>query len=578
MKKNWQIKDSLKDFDFQKYPNINPIILQILFNRGINSEEEINDFLDDLGEVHDPFLFREMNEAVDLVVEHIKKGSKITVYGDYDADGVTSSAVLFNVLNLFQASVDVYIPHRVYEGYGLNEDAVKSLNESGTKLMITVDGGIRGKKEVQIAKDLGMDVIITDHHIPPELESDYPDCIIINPLTKKETYPFKYLAGVGVAFKLASALISKSKLEDQDKEKLIEQQLDLVAIGTIADCVKLRAENRSLTKRGLKELDKAKKLGIKELAKVSGFKEENKYDSWNIGFQIAPRLNAVGRLDHAETAFKLLIEKDEKEVKKLVSELNGRNSQRQEYTAELFDHVEGTLDDQKNNSILIGICPSSRESENNWNEGVIGLVAGRLSSKYYRPALVLTETEDGFKGSGRSIPEFNLIEAIEKCSSSLGKYGGHPMACGFSLQKENLEKFINEITEISNKQIDIKTFRHKITIDQELNLEDLDLDLISELEKLKPFGQENEKPSFVSKNLTVLDFVTMGAENQDLKLRIKSKDSKVLSALAFSQAEKWQDVKIGDTVDMVYSAEINNFNGRSEVQLKIIDIKESVSN
>ena len=179
MKKNWQIKDSLKDFDFQKYPNINPIILQILFNRGINSEEEINDFLDDLGEVHDPFLFREMNEAVDLVVEHIKKGSKITVYGDYDADGVTSSAVLFNVLNLFQASVDVYIPHRVYEGYGLNEDAVKSLNESGTKLMITVDGGIRGKKEVQIAKDLGMDVIITDHHIPPEHESYYLDCIII---------------------------------------------------------------------------------------------------------------------------------------------------------------------------------------------------------------------------------------------------------------------------------------------------------------------------------------------------------------------------------------------------------------
>lgn len=573
MQKNWQIKDRLKDFNFQKYPNINPLVLQILFNRGVNTEKEINDFLDEVGEVYNPFLFKEMDKAVDLIIEHIKKGNKITIYGDYDADGVTSSAVLFDVLNLFKANTEVYIPHRVYEGYGLNEDALISLNKKGTNLIITVDGGIRGKKEVELAKNLGMDVIISDHHIPPNSREDYPDCLIINPLSKNETYPFKYLAGVGVSFKLASALILKSKLKDKDKEKLIEQQLDFVAIGTIADCVKLKGENRSLTKRGLKELNKAKKIGIKELARISGFKEKNSFESWNIGFQIAPRLNAVGRLDHAETAFRLLVEKNEEEAKKLALELNKRNIQRQDYTLELFNYVENTLENKKNNSILIGVCPSSRKNENNWNEGVIGLVAGRLSSKYYRPALVLTETEEGFKGSGRSISEFNLIEAIEKCAPFLDKYGGHPMACGFSLQKENLEKFITKITEISNKEIDIKTFQPKIIIDQELDLEDLDLDLMKELEKLKPFGQENEKPVFMTKNLLVLDFVTMGAEDQHLKLRIKSKNSKVISALAFSQSEKWQDIKIGDTIDMVYSAEINNFNGKNEVQLKIIDIK-----
>jgi single-stranded-DNA-specific exonuclease len=573
MQKDWKLKDKLKNSDFQKYSDINPLILQILFNRGINTKKEINDFLDEIGETHDPFLFKEMDRAVELIVNHIKKGNKITVYGDYDADGVTSSAVLFNVLNLFQAEVGVYIPHRVYEGYGLNEKAVKSLSESGTKLIITVDGGIRGKKEVQVAKDLGMDIIITDHHIPPESQDDYPDCIIIDPIIKSETYPFKYLAGVGVAFKLASAIISKSKLNNNDKQKLIEQQLDLVAIGTIADCVKLRGENRSLTKKGLKELDKAKKIGIKELAKISGFKEKNKFDSWNIGFQIAPRLNAVGRLDHAETAFKLLVEKDQKKAKKIVLELNERNTQRQGYTLELFEYVDSSLENPKNSSILIGVCPSSRESKNNWNEGVIGLVAGRLSSKYYRPALVLTETEDGFKGSGRSITEFNLIEAIEKCAPFLDKYGGHPMACGLSLQKKNLKKFTEEITKISDQKINIKTFNPKIIIDQEINLEELDLDLIKDLEKLKPFGQENEKPIFMSKKLLVLDFMTMGAENQHIKLRIKSENSKVISALAFSQAEKWQDIKIGDTINMAYYAEINNFNGRSEVQLKIIDIK-----
>ncbi len=573
MQKNWEIKSKIKGSSLKKYADVNPLILQILFNHGINNKEEIYDFLDEVGMVHDPFLFKEMDDAINLIISHLKKKNKITIYGDYDADGVTSSAVLFNVLNLFKAEVEVYIPHRVYEGYGLNKNAIESLNKTGTNLIITVDGGIRGKEEVKIAKDLGMDIIITDHHIPPSLQDDYPDCIIINPLSKGETYPFKYLAGVGVAFKLASALISKSKLNDKDKQKLIEQQLDFVAVGTIADCVKLRGENRSLVKKGLKELDKAKRLSLKELAKISGFKENLKYDSWNIGFQIAPRLNAVGRLDHAETAFKLLVENDEKKIKKLVLKLNERNSQRQSYTLELLDHVEDSLKNQKNNSILIGICPSSRESENNWNEGVIGLVAGRLSSKYYRPALVLTETEDGFKGSGRSISEFNLIEAIEKCAPFLEKYGGHPMACGFSLQKKNLEKFSKKIIEISNQEIDIKTFKPKIIIDQEMNLEDFDLELMGELEKLKPFGQENEKPIFMTKNLLILDFVTMGADNQHLKLRLKSEKSKVISALAFSQAEKWQDIKIGDIIDMAYYAEINNFNGKREVQLKIIDIK-----
>jgi len=572
MEKDWIVKEKIKNSDFDKFKDVHPLLLQILFNRGIKKEEEIRDFLDESGKIHDSFLFRKMEEALDLIIAHIKKKNKIIIYGDYDADGVTSSALLYDVLKLFKAVVEVYIPHRVYEGYGLNEDALKSLREKGTKLIITVDGGIRAKKEVEMAKEMGMEVIITDHHIPPEFEKDYPECIILNPLTKDETYPFKYLAGVGVAFKLTSALISKSKLDEENKQKLVERQLDLVALGTVADCVSLQGENRALVKRGLKEMDKERRVGLRELAQVAHLKKEKKYDSWNIGFQLAPRINAVGRLDHAETAFQLLVEKDEKEARKMAMELDKRNTQRQDYTLELFNSIDENLGEQKKEAILVALCPQEKE-DNNWNEGVIGLVAGKLSSKYYRPALVLTETEDGLKGSGRSIPDFNLISAIEDCAEFLDKYGGHPQACGFSLSKDKLEAFRKKIREIAREKIDFKNIKPKITVDQEINLEDLNLDLAIELEKLKPFGEGNGKPIFLSKNILVVDVLTMGLEGQHLKLKLKSENSGLINALAFSQAERWNNIKVGEKIDLLYSVEINDFNNRKEVQLKIVDIK-----
>ena len=573
MQKDWIIREKIKESNLKKYPNLNPLVLQILFNRGITEEKEIRDFLNEDGLIHDPFLFREMDKALELIIFHIKKGNKIIIYGDYDADGVSSSAVLYDVFSLLKADVEVYIPHRVYEGYGINKDALDTLKNKDTKLIVTVDGGIRAKEEVDIAKKMGIDVIITDHHIPPQSKDDYPKCIILNPLSLDETYPFKYLAGVGVAFKLASALILKSKLTEEEQEKLIKWQLDLVALGTVADCVPLRGENRALVKKGLKELDKERRLGLKELSSVAHLKKDKKYDSWNIGFQLAPRINAVGRLDHAETAFQLLVEKNKRQAHKIAIELDRRNSQRQEYTTKLFNFIDENLKEQKNNPILIALCPLGENENNNWNEGVIGLVAGRLSSKYYRPALVLTETAEGLKGSGRSIVDFNLIKAIEESAQFLTKYGGHPMACGFSLEKNNLESFKQKILEIAQKKIDINKIKPKIFVDMEIFLEDLDLDFLEDLEKLKPFGEGNQKPVFLSKNISVLDVFVMGMDNQHIKLKIKTENSKVLNALAFSQAEKWSNIKIGDKIKMVYSPEINNFNGRKEVQLKIIDIK-----
>ncbi len=572
MNKKWNILNVANSVSVQnwsinkKEANYSNLLLSLLYNRGIKTKQQIDNFLNlDDKEFFDPFLFNNMENVIDLIIKHIKNKSKIFIYGDYDADGITSSAVLCDLLEIFNVNVNVYIPDRIKEGYGMNKKAIDKISSVGGKLIITVDTGIKNVDEVEYAKKQGIDVIITDHHGSVDA---LPDCLIINPAIKGEKYPFKYLAGVGVAFKVASALIRKSKLDDNKKQTLKNNLLDLVAIGTVADCVTLFDENRLLVKRGLKVLNNTKRIGLQELIKVSGISK--KIDSWNIGFQIAPRINASSRIMNAEEAFLLLISKDRQDAKKRADILNQRNAERQKQTINMLNEIiaeleEDALKKAHDNKIIISV----NNKIGAWSEGVIGLVSGRVKEKYYKPSLVITKTENGYKGSGRSIEGFNIVEAIEACSDLLEKYGGHPMACGFSVSDDNLDKFKKKIIDFTNKKLKNKKLVPKLNIDLELDIHDINNDTWLDIQKLAPYGQDNLSPVFVSKNVEIKDLNIIGKEQTHIKFYLNG-----IWAIAFNWAKKCENFKIGDKIDLAYTIDMNDFNGDSSLQLKIIDLKK----
>jgi len=603
--KIWQLEEKTPPQFFKDNPEIDPIVLQLLYNRGFRSSKEIKGFLS--GELepeltlsldnenspfYDPFLFHDMEAIVDLIIANIKAKNKIVVYGDYDADGVTASAVLLEVLKTLCAEVEIYLPDRVSEGYGLNKTAIKAIAEQGFKLIITVDTGIRNKVEVDYAKSLGLEVVVTDHHILPEEEKDYPACLFIDSADQREKYPFKFLAGVGMAFKLATALLYKAKIEPRQKLLIAEKCLDLVALGTIADLVTLLGENRLLVKKGLEVLNRKKRLGINKLIEVAKINTNKKIEAWNVGWQLGPRLNAASRLAHANSAFALLMSSDENEALGLAEELNQQNINRQKITEEIRVQVEEQIDQNNLPKIIIGVAPEGKI----WNEGVIGLVAGRITEKYHRPTLVVTRlVEDfkfdektkkmvpgkiNFKASGRSIEGFNLITAIEKNSDYLDKYGGHPMACGFSVKGEEMLLKFKEGMELEASKMDEKDLFPKLKIEAELDFSQITLNFLEKIEGLAPFGQHNQQPRFVSYNLKIVDISLMGSDDQHIKFRLSSLNSNSLSAnlfwaISFGDANKYKDIKVNDEIDLVYYLDINEFNGRREIQLKIVDLKFS---
>lgn len=607
--KQWQLAPAAPAEFIQANLDIRPLLLQLLYNRGLKTEASLRSFLDkrlDEDKVlklsgndglsaddllfYDPFLFKDMEKVVDLIISHIKAGHKILVYGDYDADGVTSTVILLETLKILKAEVDIYLPDRVSEGYGLNKAAIEAAAEQGNKLIITVDNGIRNFAEVAYAKSLGLEVIITDHHILPENPEEVPDCLIINPSDPRNNYPWPLLAGVGTAFKLITALLHKANLPLNQKRLILEKSLDLVAIGTIADLVSLLGENRLLVQKGLEVLNRGQRLGLNELIKVSKINGGKKIEAWNVGWQIGPRLNAASRIGHANSAFSLLTTNDPEEAKMLAQELSQRNSSRQQITEEIIFQVEAQIDQENIPPIIIGLAGEDQ----NWNEGVIGLVAGRICEKYYRPCLIITriieeavlDPENGrlvakkasFKGSGRSIEELNLIAAIEESAEFLDKYGGHPMACGFSIiSQENLDKFIEKIKKNAAEQLSGQELQPKVKVEAELKLDDLNLDLAEELNQLSPYGQNNPQPKLLSQRLRLDDIMTMGFENQHIKFRVSSGRSSFW-ALAFGAAEEYKEFQVGDLIDLVYYLEINDFNGRREAQLKIVDMKLSDRN
>jgi single-stranded-DNA-specific exonuclease len=581
MNKVWQVATAAREDFFKKLPEYDRVILQLLYNRDLRDSEAIELFLHGKYEDNfDPFLFNKMEEAINLTISHIKKGNKICVYGDYDADGMTASALMHEVLTTLRADCFVYIPDRSGEGYGLNREAIDKTIKKGAKLLITVDGGIRNKGEVAYAKEKGLPIIITDHHTPPEGAENIPDCLIVNPHLKGERYPFKFLAGVGVAFKFSQALVEKAKLGAEQKKKILEKTLDLAAIGTVADCVTLLGENRLLLKKGLEVLNATKRIGLKELFKAAKIEGKN-LEAWNIGFQIAPRLNASSRMGSAGNAYNLLTTRDKAEAEKEAQLLNDRNQRRQKETEELVLEVEEQLKKQLDEKIIIGICPDGGKP---WNEGIIGLVAGRITEKYYKPTLIITKAEKstfatatvdkGYKGSGRSIEEFNLFKAIEEAGDLLGNHGGHPMACGFNVMAANLPAFAEKMRKIAKRELGHMELEPKLKIDCEISLDEASRSFYREIKKIAPFGQHNPEPKFLSENVIIKDIMKMGADGRHIKFKLASADGVVgIWGIAFSRAEEWGDLKIGDAVDAVYTLDENEFNGNTSLQLKLIDLK-----
>jgi len=565
--RQWQVASSLKKSNPELAElNLPFIIEQILHNRGLDKAVEIRQFLGlesfsaDLGD------FSQLSLAVEIIVKHIKAGNLIVVYGDYDADGVTACTILLETLAVLKAKTRIWIPDRVTEGYGLNTTAIDEIAKWGAKLIITVDTGIRNKEEVAYAQKKGLEVIVTDHHRESPEPSEWPDCPIINSTMAREKYPCKFLAGVGVAYKLVQAILERSTLSDNQKKILERRCLDLVALGTIADCVPLLMENRQLVKEGIEMMNTRRRIGIEELVRVAQISGD--INEWNISWQLAPRINVAGRLDHANSAYRLLTTSDQAEASQIANDLNQKNNERQQKTQEIVDFcLSELLELQADDSLLVFISPR----QNPWPEGIIGLVAGRLAEKTGKPVLVITKSEQGYKGSGRSnIANFSLIALLEEVASDLDRYGGHAGACGFNLKVQQLPNFLTDIKKLAVKKLAKLDLQPKLFIDSELPVSAIDMSIAEWIERLAPFGQANPEPKFVAYHEIIDDVNTAGMSQQHLKLRFGN-----YWALAFGQAENYSDVHPGQVVDIVYSLGINRYNNHAEPQLKIIDLRRT---
>lgn len=561
MIKKWEFYNSdekLVDEICERY-NLNKVIGKIIVNRHVVNDEDVRIFITPTrDDFHDPFLFKGMDIAVERIIKAINNKEKILIYGDYDVDGITSTTVLKKYLMDRGISVDTYIPNRLHEGYGLNKNAIDTIKERNIDLIITVDCGISAIEEVDYAVSLGMDVIVTDHH---EVGEKLPNALaVIDAKRKDNTYPFRSLAGVGVVFKLIQAL--SIKLEIKPEEYL--KYLDLVCVGTISDIVPLEGENRTIAKLGLMLIKVTRNLGLRELIKSSGYKE---IDSNTISFGVAPRINACGRMGHEEEALKLFLAEDLESATKITKELNEYNTLRQSTEKAIYEEAIQEIDrnhlDEKNSIVLGG---------KGWHHGVIGIVSSKVTDKYYKPSILLSFEDDIAKGSGRSVPGFDLYEGLTKCEDLLEKYGGHSMAVGLTLKKENLEKFKERFEQIA-KEKNIKELVPIIYIDDELKLKDINMDLVKGLSILEPFGEANKVPLFLIRNLKI-DSIRALSEGRHLKLTLRDENF-VINAIGFELGYLAEEYRIGDRIDVVGTLEINSFNGFRSIQINMKDIRKS---
>ncbi len=565
MKRRWEIyppNPSLQE-TFSKELEISPITAQVLANRGINQIDQADQFLHpSLSHLHSPFLMKDMEKAVDRIIQALSRKEQVLIYGDYDVDGITSTAIIILFFQALQLPYQYYIPHRIKEGYGLHLDILMKFAQQGGKVIITVDCGISNMDEVKKAQEMGVDVIITDHHeIPDEIPPAYA---VLNPKQSDCPFPFKSLAGVGVAFNLIIALRAKLRERGEWKDGEVpnlRRYLDLVAMGTVADLVPLQDENRIFVRFGLEELTKGSRLSTRVLKEVCGLKK-GIITSGNIGFQLAPRINVAGRLGEAQKAIELLVTQELKRAEALARELSLENSRRQRIEEDILMEIMGWIkgDDRllQRRSLVF--------SSQSWHPGVIGIVASRLVDHYYRPTILMSLDGDRGKGSGRSIEGFDLYEGVKGCSPMLLSFGGHRFAVGLTIEGEKIEAFKSRFEELVSQGCKPSDFIPTIRIDAEVPLPTIERELIEELSLLAPFGASNPKPVFCSRELRIVDSKIVGENN--LKLRVE--ENVIYDAIGFNMGDLYP-LK-SNRVRIAFVPQINEWQGVKNIQLELRDI------
>lgn len=563
LKKKWLLRafDKNRVVEMSKEFHISPLTAIILYNRGIHDDDAIRRFLSkDIDVMHDPYLLKDMEKAAERIRKAHDNKEKVTIYGDYDVDGITSIAILYKYLTEMGIDTDYYVPDRMQEGYGVNKDALDKIHSNGSSLVITVDTGITAVEESEYAKEIGIDVIVTDHH---ECKERIPDVYAaIDPKRKDCPYPFKSLAGVGVVFKLIQALDENKSLSD-----LMDKYADLMCLGTVADISPLIDENRVIVTEGLKRFKTTSNVGLKALIDVST--NGKAITTSTIGYTIAPRINASGRLGCASRSVELFLTDDAEKAKKLAESLCEENTLRQQTEQKMFKEAMEYLDanpEVKEDNVIV--IPHA-----DWHHGIVGIVSSKITEKFYKPSILFAIDGDEAKGSGRSVNGFNLFGALENCSDLLEKFGGHELAAGLTIKAENIEKFRQKINSCSQKQINEAMLTPTIQLDAAIKVPYITLETVNDINKLQPFGVDNPTPSFAVRNIKIHKISVM-SEGKHLRMTLL-KDGKYLDSVGFGMGEYYQYLEEGDIIDVAFALDINDYKGFQNVQLILKDIKKS---
>lgn len=574
MAKTWRIKELATPEVFEQFPELSSLQVQLLYNLGLTQPSQVEWFLNpDYHNLYDPFLFTQMDKAVDRIWEAIEKQQKILIYGDYDADAVTANAVLTQTFRHLGVQVESYIPDRFTEGYGLNVEAFQKFKEQNIDVVITVDCGTNSVAEADFCLANNIDLIITDHH---EITGALPKAYaLINPKNPEEVYPDKQITGVGVAYKLAKALLSNDEkvmaVRGVTWEKHVPEWdkwlLDLVAIGTVADCHSLLGENRILVKFGLKVLQKTKWLGLRLLIENAGLDLAKKHpDTVTLGFTIAPRINAAGRLEHANIALQLLIAEDYGTAIDLANQIEEINRRRQDITARIVSEAKERAEQISDRKIIMLKDPS-------WQKGVVGIVAGKLADHYKRPVIILEEGENGeVTGSARSALGFDIVSALISTQSYLKRYGGHKEAAGLTLHLENFDEFYLALLKHAEQNWPEQISEPILELDAELKENDLTLDGYTEVEALEPFGVGNPKPKFLISHAKLAAFRLVGQNSQHLQMQLVIGET-ILDCIGFSMAYKAKDFSTGLDLSVAGELMVDQWNGTKKLKLRVLDVK-----
>ncbi len=561
--KQWQIAAPVPAHHLDCFPDLHPLVAQVLYNRGLTDPAEATAFLDGYRGSDDPFRLRGMHQAVTRLRQAVRAQEPIVIYGDFDADGVTATALLVLTLRALGGQVRPYIPHRVDEGYGLRRETLTGLASRGVKVVVTVDCGVRSVDEVAHAQQLGMEVIITDHHtLGPRL----PDALaVIDPRRPDCPYPYKHLAGVGLAYKLSQALLrANAKVPAQKKTGLQEEDLlGLVALGTVADLAPLTGENRFLVQQGLERINTAPRPGVQALMRQAKLRPGG-VDETAIGYALAPRLNAAGRISHAKTAYQLLAAEYPAEAERLAQRLDELNRERQQLTVKVLEQArQMALTEESEQPLLFVADPG-------FPAGVVGLVASRLVEEMHRPAVIVELGEEESRGSARSIPQFHVTRALEECADLLLRHGGHKAAAGFTARTADLPELKTRLLALAAEELEGQELVPTLQADAEVPLQEMGWELWEGLQRLRPFGEGNAEPLFVSRSVRVRHHRAVGSDGVHLKLFLF--DGQVVwDGIAFRQGE-WVG-KLPDQVDIAYHLQLNEWNGERRLQLNVRDIR-----